>query len=151
MSTTPLEWREQYDRMLRWQERVCNHKLIDAHVIDDCHAFFTCCYHLKDWLRHDGVVTKKAVERYVTRNLWLSLCGDLANGSKHMLVKNPRYNESSRIESLLVLSTGLGISLMPVRSKLVVKQGTRTYRIEQVVNSSVTQWQGFLRDHNLIP
>lgn len=147
---TPLSWHDQYNRMLRWQTRATNHQRIDHHVIDDCHAFVTCCYHLKDWLINDKAAPKRVVEKFVAGNPWLSLCGDLANGSKHMLVTNPRYKDPSSIESMLVLSTGFGISLMPVRSQLIVRQGKNTYRIHQVVNSSVSQWQGFLRQHELL-
>lgn len=134
--------------MLRWQERVCNHKRIDSHVIDDCHAFFTCCFHLKDWLDADKKVPREIrdkVEDYLESDLWLRLCADLANGSKHMVLnKSRRFKEDSRVEPLLVPP-----SLLPVGAVLVVRVGTRRYPIDQVVEGSVNAWKDFLREHGL--
>jgi len=80
-------WREQYNRMKRWHTRLSESTAVDDRRSDDFHAFFICCFHLKDWLRADSSVgdgIRDAVAGFVDRNLWLRLCADLANGSKHL-------------------------------------------------------------------
>jgi hypothetical protein len=61
--------------------------------------FFQDAYHLKDWLRNDqgeqaignqparnavSQQVKDAVENYISSTLFLQLCADIANGSKHL-------------------------------------------------------------------
>lgn len=135
--------------MCRWQERLFGRHSIDDEVVDDAHAFFTCCFHLKDWLQKDkkgvpGKVRKK-VEGKVKGNMWLRLCADLANGSKHMVLNETRrFKEDSRVEPLAIPP-----SLMPLGSVLVVRLGARRYPIDQVVEGSVNAWKDFLRTHGL--
>jgi 3-phenylpropionate/cinnamic acid dioxygenase small subunit len=51
-------WREQYDRMKRWHVRVAESSGVDERRVDDFYAFFTCCFHLKDWLKADITVAQ---------------------------------------------------------------------------------------------
>jgi hypothetical protein len=46
-------WREQYDRAMRWHARIAEATVVDDRHLDDSHAFFICCLHLKDWLKGD--------------------------------------------------------------------------------------------------
>ena len=107
----------------------------------------------KDWLRKDkkgvpGKVRRK-VEGKVRSNLWLRLCADLANASKHMdLNETRRFKEDSKVEAMLVLNLS-HIAPLPVRSVLVVRVGARRYPIDQVVEGSVNAWKDFLRTHGL--
>src|SRR5215471_14900548 len=89
--------------MRRWHSRVSGRLFGDEHFIDDCYAFFTCCFHLKDWLKADAAVDESVrgkVEQYVAGNLWLGLCADLANGSKHMVLDRPRFDEPARMRTV---------------------------------------------------
>lgn len=141
-------WREQYDRMCRWQERIFGRTPIDQELEDDAHAFFTSCFHLKDWLKHDSIIPQEVrdkVERYLTGNMWLRLCADLANGSKHMVLDDRRrFDEDSKAESLLIPPP-----LMPVGAVLVVRLGETRYPVDRVVERCVDAWKVFLADHGL--
>jgi len=46
-------WREQYDRMMRWHARLSESTSVDDRRVDEFYAFFTCSFHLKDWLTAD--------------------------------------------------------------------------------------------------
>ena len=73
--TTPRGWREQYDRMLRWRERLRAPGGMDEHRRDDYYAFFVVCYHLKDWLKNDSAVQKKIpTSRHSSTNMNRSDC-----------------------------------------------------------------------------
>src|SRR5260370_40735833 len=59
---------------------------------DDFQAFFMDCFHLKDWLKNDSAsgLSGKEVEDVVSNSGVLALCGELANGSKHLVLTTPR-------------------------------------------------------------
>ena len=84
---------EQYCRAIRWYkvlQDVYNAKLSVSQVYhtDYLYAFFTACYHLKDYIKNDTnfvlAEKSKAVEDYVNGDVELSVCGDFCNGSKHL-------------------------------------------------------------------
>lgn len=60
------QWREQYERMKRWHARLRESEIADDRRLDDFHAFFVTCFHLKDWLKNDsnldGALGKRAEE-----------------------------------------------------------------------------------------
>jgi hypothetical protein len=146
-------WLEQYDRMRRWHARLHAARRVDDHFVDDCYAFFTCCFHLKDWLQADTAIPQEvrdAVEPYVEGNLWLRLCADLANGSKHMIVdRNPRFDHPARVEKIGVLDLGFGISAMPVKPAAVIVIGSDSYSPQHVADRCVAQWNVFLAQDGL--
>lgn len=62
----------------------------DHHAaIDAVYTFFQHCYHLKDWAAKDpnSNLTWKELEDYVKASPCLSVCADMANGSKHFGLK----------------------------------------------------------------
>jgi hypothetical protein len=136
-------WHEQYERMLRWLERLSESTTHDDRHLDDFHAFFITCFHLKDWLQEDPAVDTKIrgeVEGFLASNLWLRLCADLANGSKHLDVnKTPRYDLPARLEK----RTGKG-------SIVVVTQGKNEWPALVIAKKCARAWQPFLVGHALI-
>jgi len=129
------DWRLQYERTRRWQARLREERPVDDQFVDDCYAFFTCCFHLKDWLCADGStgLTRGEVEGYVEGNLWLRLCADLANVAKHGMVSSrPHYEGQPRADI-----TG------------VVIPGT-AHDHRHVVSRCMRQWEEFLTDRGLL-
>jgi len=154
MTPSVPEWCEQYDRMKRWQARIADPaRPVDEHYVDDCYAFFTCCFHLKDWLQEDSGVpatTRDQAERYVKGNLWLRLCADLANGSKHMILdERRRYDDSARVEITGALDLTM-LRPMPLYPVAVVQLGAETHDARKVADRCVAQCETFLRDHSLL-
>lgn len=64
---------------------------------DDALAFFESCLHLKDWIKSDDTMPKRArraAERYVWRDPNLSRCRHVAIASKHARVRDyPRPDD----------------------------------------------------------
>jgi hypothetical protein len=88
---------EQMDRVHRYFrrfERVNDGGEFDRpeeYLLDDIHAFFQNCYHLKDWLRNDSEFTKHSkqqIEEYVTNTPELAICADICNSTKHLKLKD---------------------------------------------------------------
>jgi hypothetical protein len=95
-----LTWRKQYERMKRWRARLGGHTGVEDLRVDDFYAFFTTCFHLKDWLKHDTSLpecVRADVETYISATFWLKLCADLANGSKHLELSSARIDPKARV------------------------------------------------------
>jgi hypothetical protein len=151
MADSAPGWREQYDRMLRWHARINEATHVDDRFLDECYAFFTCCFHVKDWLKADVAVpheVRDLVEQYVERNLWLRLSADLANGSKHMILDHPRFDEPARVEKIGVLDLS-PLAIMPVKPGAVIQIGADMYHPRHVADRCVAQWNTFLVEHGL--
>ena len=99
------DWEKQWRRVHRWYDRF---RVIEAgfeqtkaadFYEDEVWSFFQNCYHLKDWLKNDpasGISTNE-VEGYVEQSENLKLCGDLANGSKHLTITHPRFDANTKV------------------------------------------------------
>lgn len=78
-------WQGQLARVERWQKRAdaaINAGSADAE--DFLLAFFQSAYHLRDWLLNSGATTKVNLDALMHNTPALSLCRDVANGSKHL-------------------------------------------------------------------
>ena len=53
------------------------------------------CYHLKDWIKNDPASSSIAgrVEDYISSTPDLSLCADICNGLKHLVLNRGRSGE----------------------------------------------------------
>jgi hypothetical protein len=129
--------------MQRWYTRLSESATDDDRRLDDFHAFFVCCFHLKDWLQADSSVDSKItgqVETFVASNLWLRLCADLANGSKHPQVdRSPRYDSQARVAKTTS------------QDRVVVTLGRSIWPAFDVVKKFVAAWDTFLTEHGLLP
>src|SRR5258708_35185261 len=61
-------------------------------------AFFMDCCRLKDGLKNDSAsgLSGKEAEDVVSNSGVLALCGDLANGSKHLVLTTPRGDPNAK-------------------------------------------------------
>lgn len=92
---------EQLDRVKRWYERFKeieegrSHDRPSDYYQDVVYAFFMNCYHLKDWIKNDPASSSVAgkVEDYISNTPDLSLCADICNGLKHLVLNRERSGE----------------------------------------------------------
>lgn len=90
-----IKYMEQWQRVGRWHNRfreISEGVLLEResdYYQDVVFAFFINCYHLKDWIKNDSCagVLRDEVEKYVSSNLELAICGDICNGLKHLKLK----------------------------------------------------------------
>jgi hypothetical protein len=88
-------YRDQLDRVRRYLARVQAHES-SKYVIDyqdDVWSFFQNCWHLKDWVKHDPLIPehqKNTIKRAVEASRVLAIANDMANGTKHLDLHDPR-------------------------------------------------------------
>ena len=157
-------WREQYDRTRRFYSRFA--KIADSGRVhdrdsdnyrDDVLTFFIHCYHLKDWLKNDpsSGVTGSDAEACVNSSLYLRLCGDLANGTKHMEHRGRAASDTAmgaRFE-VEVNDTMGGAIPKPTRISVqyeVMSSGARHDAFD-VATRAMEAWDAFLTTRGLLP
>jgi hypothetical protein len=152
-------WREQYDRVKRWHARLTESAPVDERRRDDFYAFFTCCFHLKDWLKADAGVDpeiKPNVEALFhkdTGQRWLQVCADLANGSKHLAItRNVRVDPSTRLEKVAAAfdAGAFDPSAFQTEDALVVYADGGAWEALELADQCVKLWGTFLRSRDLL-
>src|SRR4030095_2546076 len=96
---------QQYGRVRRYLERIQDQDRDRTEYEDDLWSFFQNCWHLKDWLINDedpGVSPelRDELKHKLSDSLGpyanLRICGDLANRTKHLKLKNPWADAKAR-------------------------------------------------------
>jgi hypothetical protein len=96
MSVYEQQWRrvQRYSAKLEGINRGVqgNTGITGDHCEDEFYSFFMHCYHLKDWLKNDASFRKASqVESYISATPCLTLCADLCNSIKHLVLdRQPR-------------------------------------------------------------
>jgi hypothetical protein len=150
VTKTQRRWRQQYDRMKRARHRaLLAAPRVDVEVEDDYYAFYVWCFHRKDWLEHDDTVppaVRAAVEPFVRSSGQLSLCGDLANGVKHLRAdRTPRVDPDSRLSAITAAP-----DTADTGDRIVIVVGREYRNATEVADSCIAAWDGFLRGHGLM-
>jgi hypothetical protein len=89
-----LGYRHQLDRARRFLERMeqsvddmDDEGMTDVDFQDFVWAFFQNCWHVKDWVEHDPLVSpiaKQAVIAQARQSVVLKVCREMCNGTKHL-------------------------------------------------------------------
>ena len=145
----------QYTRMMRWYERfreinIDFQERLDEYL-DIAYVFFLHCYHLKDWLINDTNVDISAdeVEDFITDNVSLSLCADICNASKHLILQRSRSDKKPKIGSDDFFDTVLP-GERSRRTWWYVQTEDDMYDPFELANECVECWELFLKEHGLI-
>ena len=84
---------QQLDRVCRYLgrlEHLYDHPVTNRptdELLDDVYGFFLHCHNLKDWLKNDPAFARAPqVEAYVSSTPSLSLCADICNKAKHLML-----------------------------------------------------------------
>lgn len=120
------------------------------HAIDVVLSFFEAAYHLKDWLKNDpkSGVTEADVEAWINGLLILQLCGDLANGSKHLKLTSSRTGDLSTTMARSSVDVLVGTGTSAHRFDIV--SGDKEYDALTVAKCAVGKWSEFLSKRGLI-
>jgi hypothetical protein len=151
-------WQEQLDRARRYHQRLIAFVAAEEHKadiilgLDDSYAFFQNCYHIKDWLKNDPAFLRAVeVEGYITSTPALSLCADIANGIKHLLLtKKPRSGSTpGPVHATLVVkledSFAAGEERPPSMSmQLKVEHAGRELDAIQIAADAMQAWESFV-------
>jgi hypothetical protein len=150
-------YREQYDRMKRWYDRFValdqgrSHDVPSDNYLDEIYAFFMNCYHLKDWIKHDGTVAptvQQAVEPHINSSRPLKLCADICNSLKHLSLTSSRSGENPAFGKK---QFGLALGTGPTTINLKYEIDTATGPIDafQLATECVDAWDTFLAANGL--
>jgi hypothetical protein len=142
--------------MKRWHARLQNPNAIDEHHVDDFGAFFVVCFHLRDWLQADETLDKavgRVAEKIVNRILWLKLCADIANGSKHLKIdKHVRFDAASQV--LKVEAAFQPDAFQPdafqTAPEVIVYADGGVWSARTVADNCVATWDMFLKERGLL-
>lgn len=147
-------YREQFERVQRWYERFRavaegNAPIQTyAHVLDEVHAFFQNCFHLATWIRNDDSVDKAArdaVESFVTKNEPLARCANIANGTKHHILRAPTSSQDPHIAR-----NDINVDLnVGVKYRFWVASTTGEQDAFELATDCVRAWETFLQRHSL--
>src|SRR5690348_6159356 len=113
-------WQDQWAQIERWRERVRQSRddgradgLGTDGYRDEVFALFYAVWHLKDWLKNDptlGTAIRQDVEGWVNANgSSLTVIADVANGSKHLALSNPRAAGSRQTRNDVTIAMGIGV------------------------------------------
>jgi hypothetical protein len=159
------KWEEQWARVGRLHNRFtivnearATHNRVSDDYQDDVYAFFVSCYHFKDWLKNDPTTTAVTgdVEDIVKGSTDLSLCGDVANGFKHLALKGARVDASTAIGRRDFKVTfgedpTTGESSTTFGAQYEIVAGSATYDAYTVASNCFVAWEQYLRSKSLIP
>lgn len=85
----PHPCQEQWERVLRWQERLLHADGGPDEAVDFAFALFTCVNHMRDWVLATDPALRSKVSQLCRESRELQLVRDLANGSKHHTLTKP--------------------------------------------------------------
>lgn len=97
---TDYEYQKQFNKVKRWLKRLENFCIEKPDgddfndQLDFLDAFFTCCYHLGDYLKESQFFDKKEVVEYIESNLELKVCRDICNKAKHLKYRKPSIDSN---------------------------------------------------------
>jgi len=83
-------YKEQYDRVKRWLQRIENQNVPSADYMDYMWAYFQNCWALRDWIVSDDSVPVEIKQPMKDKKNFfkdwpnISICADLAERSKHL-------------------------------------------------------------------
>ncbi len=84
-----IVYEEQFNRIKRLKKNIEQFSIATDNnfeeAIDTFTSFFIQCYHLRDWIIKSGF-DKNFIDDFISQNIWLSLCRDLANKQKHQSI-----------------------------------------------------------------
>lgn len=154
--------KEQFERIKRWHERFKEihsgreHTRESDYYQDVVYAFFQNCWSLKDWIINSGALSKEKieeVEKFFHSNMDMKICRDIANGSKHLLIKEPSIDPNisiARREYSLSLGGTPKIEVVYwIEAK--DKEGRLiTLNAFDLASTLVATSEGFLKKHNLL-
>ena len=152
-------WQEQWARVQRSfaefkkTEDGRTHDRDSDYYRDEMLHFFQDCYHLKDWLRNDPACAGLAddVETAITNSHALSLCGDLANATKHLSLTRSRSGDTTTSLGATHYAVGMGTDQpTTVSVKYEVKSGGSVWDAFNIAEACMDDWTKYLRAKGLI-
>lgn len=152
---TVFGWRGQYERTLRWYQRVCEYPATEPsspqadEYLDYALAFYLNCFSLRDWLANSGVATREELNTLFESNSDLGICRDICNGAKHFEIRDPSVDAQLSIVRNVVADPYFGRSAYPGK-RLIIYAGDHERDLRTLATNCVDAWRVFLANKGLL-
>lgn len=142
-------WRGHYERLRRWRGRLSELEPNDLEALFDfVLAFFTVCYHLRDWLLRDAPSVQTELDQLFAKSKPLRLSADIANIAKHFdLTRAPRAERQLSFAREYVPG---GMGWFGRDGRLVVLSDGEKIDVLDLAADAEQAWTAFLRDHGCL-
>ena len=142
-------WRGQYERLRRWRRRLSEVEPNDLEeLFDFILAFFTVCYHLRDWLLRDVPAVQADLDELFAKSKSLRLSADVANIAKHFdLMRPPRAKRQLSLAREYVPG---GMGWFGRDGRLVVLSDGKKIDVPDLSAEAEDAWTVFLREHECL-
>jgi len=114
---------------------------------DDVISFFIHCYHIRDWIIHldNCNVSAKEIDEYINNHRALSVCADLAKGSKHcQLTRATRTEDQPHFSGQERYTSTYGDEIPVMNCKYRVMSNKKTLDALTLARECVALWDIFL-------
>lgn len=145
------KYQEQWERTKRWFNlfKEINdgkpHTKPSDYNDDVVYAFFMNCFHLKDWIKHDHMISpKQKVEDFIRNNDSMQKCGDITNGIKHLTLtfhhspKDPKFGPKN-------ITLTVGPEEPIIKTKYVITTNIGTEDAFQLASDCVKEWENYIK------
>lgn len=156
-------YKEQYERMKRWQKKLYDYSVPQREYEDCMWAFFQAAFHLKDWIKYDIISLEQDVESHIKSSNYLKIVADLANRSKHMaLNRKPRVDADIKRNSATVMIQPIALQISmggdPIKTQppeipaghyfeyyVEIPNDTKIYNHIELAELVVKEWDDYIK------
>jgi hypothetical protein len=143
----PHPCQEQWERVLRWQDRLRNADGGPDDVVDVAFSLFVTIHHMWDWVLATDPALKPRVSQLRQESRELQLVRDLANGSKHHTLRYPSV-DGDHFTALEYIPPPRPLG--PPTHRLVLCADGEKRELLPLAWKAVEAWGGFLRREGLL-
>ncbi len=119
-----------------------------ANYQDEMYAFFTACYHLKDWIINDPSKRITAdVEEFINSHDSLQIAGDVCNGFKHLSLDRPRFGSGAKVAGS-VIGIVMNEPYPQIKIKFSITANGQNYDAFDIASECLKLWTNFLKTHD---
>lgn len=123
-------YKEHYNRLLRFRSKLNDYENDQKEFQDNMWAFFQTSHHLKDWLKESHPLVCDDVENYINNSSFLKVGADLANRSKHLLLKKARGGDAD------IKRNSVSVEIPPINISVSLSFGVNESSKKDIPNAN---------------
>lgn len=147
-----MKWLIAWKTLKRWQRRIG--KIAAAQtdpdgswdMVDFVHVFILLSFQLRDWLVESRRCTKKEVLAFFDKTIELQVCRDIANGLKHLVLRNPSISSELGLHREYDYDTGGDV----YKITFFIGQQKHDWEVLEFAAECMGKWEQFLSRRGLI-
>jgi hypothetical protein len=122
-------------------------RLIERFDIDNLFNFFVTAYHISDYIRKTGTVTKSVLETFM-QDQDIKDCRDLCDKGKHLTLSK-RFDPTTHVYSGCIGGAPIGVLPIGGGDKWMLSSGNREVDVEWLAERVLAKWDVFFSTHGL--